>query len=89
MHIVWLCRYICLVFTLLFAMSMVTSYAPGAENFAFVIQSITGGGAAIAAILAVFLNRFPSDHWVRQSRPLWIAFVLVAVAVTLLMVSVG
>ena len=89
MNVVWLCRYICLVFVLLFAMSMATSYAPSAESFAILIQSITGGGAVIAAILAVIFNQFPSDHWVRKSRPLWIAFVVVAVAVTLLMVSVG
>ena len=89
MTIIWLCRYICIAFALLFLMSLLTSYAPNAENFATICQTITGGAALVAAIAAILLNRMPKSHWIRRSKPTWIVFVLIAIAVTVLIVSVG
>jgi hypothetical protein len=89
MNIVWLCRYICVVCILLFVSGMLISHAPSAELLIVVHQVLAGCGAFIAFIGAIYLNRLPATHWAHRSKPLWVAFLAIAVAVTALVVTVG
>jgi hypothetical protein len=89
MRVVWLSWYISGVLTLLFLLSSLISYGPGAKLFGAVVQSIACGGAVAGIALASRLGRLPRDHWVHTSRPLWAGLVAVAVTLTLLMVLVG
>ena len=84
-----ICRYICGVFILLFVSGTLITYAPGAETFMIFHQVIAGGGAISAAAAANWLNRLPETHWVHQSRPLSITFLVIAMIATALMVSAG
>jgi hypothetical protein len=89
MNVIWLCRYISGICVLLFVMGSLISYAPSAETFMILHQTIAGCGAFIAALLAIVLNRLPRSHWIHQSKPLWVGFVAVAVAVTVLVAFGG
>lgn len=50
---------------------------------------VFAGGAGVGIALALWLGHFPEDHWIHQSRPLWVVFVTVAVTITVLLVLVG
>lgn len=89
MNTVWMCRYICGIFVLLFISGTLISFAPGAEASMIVYYVITGSGAFSAALAALYLNRLPKEHGVHRSKPLWMAFVAVTVTVIALMISVG
>jgi hypothetical protein len=89
MNTVWLCRYSCLMCAMLFPMTLLISYGPGADTFAFLLQGGTACGTLLAGILAILANRLPPSHWVHQSLPAWIILAAVAVTVTAMMVSAG
>jgi hypothetical protein len=89
MRLGWLAWYISGMLALLSIFSLLISYAPGANTFAMGMQV----GCACAALagmgLALWLRRFPQEHWVNRSRPLWAAFIAAAVTVTVLTVLVA
>jgi hypothetical protein len=84
MKLVWLCWYISGMLALLFVFSLLSTYAPGAERLAQIVQAATGSGALITSGLAVCLHRLPHDHWVNRSKPLWAGLIFVAVTLTVL-----
>jgi hypothetical protein len=68
------------------ALTLVTSYAPGAEGLRNVEQAALGCGAVFMMGLALLLRCLPRLHWIHRSRPLWAGFVAVAVTLTVLLV---
>jgi hypothetical protein len=43
---------------------------------------ISAFGALIGAFTGLWLNGYPREHWVHQSRPLWTGFIVIAMTVT-------
>jgi hypothetical protein len=89
MSVVWLSWYISGMMTLLFVVSSLISYAPEAQRAGVIIQAGCAGGALCWAALAMWLGRYPHDHWVHRSKSLWASFAAVAILVTVMLVLVG
>jgi len=90
MGVVGLAWYLSGVSALLALMFSAITYAPpGPGPLAQALPVVFAGGSLVAAVVALALGRLPATHRARQSRPLWAAFVVVAVSVTLLGVLLG
>ena len=62
MKLVWLCRYISGMLTLLFFFNLLITWAPAAEHVSMLVGVILGCGALIALGFATMLNRLPRGH---------------------------
>lgn len=89
MKLVWLSWYISAVLVLLSVTTLLITYAPGVGRLEALMKIIPGAGALISAGVAVWLGRFPRDHWVHRSKPIWALFIAAAVTVTTLLALVG
>jgi hypothetical protein len=89
MRLVWLSWYISGMLALLFVLLSLVSYAPGAEGAGAVMQGVSGSGALLGIAMALWLTRFPRDHWVHRSKPIWAGCIAAAATVTLLVVLIG
>jgi hypothetical protein len=73
-------------FTGLLALSAVagslTTVVPSAQDAAMTWNVICAFGALIGAFTGLWLNGYPREHWVHQSRPLWTGFIVIAMTVT-------
>ena len=84
MRLVWLSWYITGILALLFLLSSLIFYGPGAERLGMVIQLIFASGTVAGIAVSLWLSRFPRDHWVHRSKPIGAVFIAAAVMVTLL-----
>lgn len=89
MRVAWLAWYICGVCLVLALMASAITYHPNIQYLGVILPIAFAGLALLAGLSAVGLGRLPSTHRVHQFRPLWAGLVVIAVAVTLLMILVG
>jgi hypothetical protein len=59
------------------------------QHLGEVLPAVFGAGALLAGGAAVGLGRLPTTHRLHHSRPLWAGLVAVAIAATLLLLSVA
>jgi len=89
MGVVGLTWYLTGILALLAFLASTITGAPGAGRLEIVIPGVLGGGAVLAAGLAIGLGWLPPTHWVRQSRSVWRTLVAVAVTVTVMLILVA
>jgi hypothetical protein len=89
MNVVTLAWYSSGMLALLCLLISAISVAPQAEQFVGWLFASTGIAAVVMAGVAIFLSSLPTDHWVRKSRPLSTALIVVATVVSLLVILIG
>jgi hypothetical protein len=90
MGLIGLAWYISGLSALLALMTSAITYAPpGPGPIEKALPTVFGCGSLLSAGVAIGLGRLPPTHPIRQSRSLWVGFVVAAVTVTLMAVLLG
>jgi hypothetical protein len=61
----------------------------GKPTSPLIIPAVLVCGALLFGLLSAYLTHLPTSHWVKQSKSLFAAFVVVATVVTFLLVVIG
>jgi hypothetical protein len=89
MRVLWLAWYICGACLLLALLASAITYHPQVQHLGVVLPAVFGAVALLAGGAAVGIGRLPPTHRLHRSKPLWAGMVAVAIAATLLLVSVA
>ena len=77
------------MFALLCVFLSSITYVPGPGETETVIELGSAAASILCIVVALWLRRFPRTHWIHKSKPLWVGCVVIAVALTLIVMVIG
>jgi hypothetical protein len=89
MTLVGLSWYLSGMLALLHLLFSLITFGPEAEAFVITALAGTACGSLAFAGLACYLRRLPQRHWIHHSKPVWVCYVVLASAVTLVVIALG